>query len=324
MPITSVESDPVALTLTAIGDYPVPVARLWKAWADPRQLERFWGPPQWPATFTRHDMKPGGRSEYYMAGPNGEISRGYWDVLAVRAPELFEVQDGFANDDGSANDALPGSRMQVRFESTAAGSRFVAVSTFASVQAMEQLVAMGMVEGIRAALGQMDEVLADLAAASASFLSALEVLDDTHVVVTRVVRGSLEQVWRAHHEPALVQQWMLGPDGWTMPVCEVARGIGDRYRYEWQGAAAEERFGFVGEVLEQEVPRREVSTEAMIGMDGPGTVNELTLVPQPGGRTRMELRITYPSTELRDIVIGSGMVEGMEASYARLETLLGA
>ncbi|HLL83534.1 MAG TPA: SRPBCC domain-containing protein, partial [Longimicrobium sp.] len=71
MPVTSVSSDADALTLTVIGDYPVPVERLWNAYEDPRQLERFWGPETWPATFTRHDMEVGGRSEYYMTGPDG-------------------------------------------------------------------------------------------------------------------------------------------------------------------------------------------------------------------------------------------------------------
>ena len=72
MPITSVEKDLDALTMTVTADFPVPVSRLWDAYADPRQLEKFWGPEGWPATFTRHDMAPGGRSEYYMTGPDGE------------------------------------------------------------------------------------------------------------------------------------------------------------------------------------------------------------------------------------------------------------
>src|SRR5690349_16566080 len=103
MPILSVKSDPETLTLVAVGEYPVPVERLWAAWADPRQLECFWGPPQWPATFTRHDLRPGGRSEYHMTGPNGETARGYWDIDSVDAPRSFEVRDGFANDDGTPN-----------------------------------------------------------------------------------------------------------------------------------------------------------------------------------------------------------------------------
>ena len=75
MPVQSIAPDLDTLTLTAIGEYPVPVARLWEAWADPRQLERFWGPPGWPATFTRHDLAVGGRSEYHMTGPGVSVPR---------------------------------------------------------------------------------------------------------------------------------------------------------------------------------------------------------------------------------------------------------
>ncbi|MFZ5475737.1 MAG: SRPBCC family protein [Myxococcota bacterium] len=319
MPVTSIVSDPATLTLTATGEYPVPVERLWKAWADPRQLERFWGPPQWPATFTRHDMTEGGRAEYFMTGPHGETSRGYWRFVRVEAPRAFEVLDGFANPDGTPNRDFPEMRMVFRFEATPTGSRFVGVTTFPSVEAMERLLAMGMQEGLTAALGQLDDVLADLRAHAAAFRAALTLVDDTHVVVTREVRGTIEQVWRCHHEPALMKRWMLGPPGWTMPVCEVAAEVGRTYRYEWQNEADASHFGFTGELLEIEAPRRAVTTERMIGMDGPGTVNELILTPLPGGRTRIEVRITYPSKEMRDAILATGMVDGMEASYARLE-----
>ena len=160
MPVTSIESDPETLTLTAIGDYPVPVERLWNDWTDPRQLERFWGPPQWPATFTRHDVREGGESAYHMTGPNGETSRGYWRFEIVEEHRRFVVRDGFAHDDGTPNDAMPTTRMEITFEPTDAGSRFTAVSTFASLEVMEQLIQMGMKEGLTAALGQLDAVLA--------------------------------------------------------------------------------------------------------------------------------------------------------------------
>jgi uncharacterized protein YndB with AHSA1/START domain len=321
--ITSIDSDPRALTLTAVGDYPVAVERLWAAWTDPRKLERFWGPPEWPATFTRHDVRPGGQSAYFMTGPNGETSHGYWRFESVEPERRFVVKDGFAHPDGSPNMDLPETHLEVTFEKTGSGSRFVAVSTFPSVEAMEKVLAMGMVEGLTAALAQLDDVLADLRDHSANLKAALEVIDDTHVVIKREVRGTMSQVWRAHNEAALLKRWMLGPDGWTMPVCEVATRVGETYRYEWENASDGQRFGFTGELLEIEAPRRAVTTEQMIGVAGPSTTNELVLTPRPGGRTRIEVRIEYPSKDVRDMILKTGMVDGMEISYARMESVLG-
>lgn len=161
MPITSVSSNADALTLTVVGDYPVPVERLWQAYADPRQLERFWGPETYPATFTRHDMEPGGRSEYCMTGPDGSTSRGWWRFVSVEPGRRMEVEDGFANEDGTPNDAMPSMRMVFSFEGTGTGSRMTSVAWFPSVEAMRQLVEMGMEEGLRSALGQLDGVLAE-------------------------------------------------------------------------------------------------------------------------------------------------------------------
>lgn len=83
MPLITVTPDTETLTLTVIGEYPVPVERLWQAYAAPRQLEKFWGPKSWPATFVRHDMVPGGQSHYFMTGPDGSVSRGWWRFLTV-------------------------------------------------------------------------------------------------------------------------------------------------------------------------------------------------------------------------------------------------
>ena len=161
MPVTSVSSDANALTLTLVGDYPVPAERLWEAYIDPRQLERFWGPETWPATFTRHDVAVGGRSEYYMTGPDGTKARGWWRFVAVEPARRIEPEDGFAHQDGRPNDALPTMRMVFTFEPTATGSRFTSITYFPSVEAMQQMVEMGMDDGLRSALGQLDAVLAE-------------------------------------------------------------------------------------------------------------------------------------------------------------------
>jgi uncharacterized protein YndB with AHSA1/START domain len=322
MPIQSITSDPSTLTVTSIGEYSVPVERLWEVWTDPRQLERFWGPPQWPATFTKHELKVGGEAHYFMTGPLGEKAEGYWRFQAIEKYKRIVVHDGFAKSDGSPNDALPSMSMEFTFEQTAKGSRFVVITKFPSLEAMEQLVAMGMLEGSRAAMGQIDSVLEDLRNLAAGMPAALELIDDTHVIVRRTVRGKLTEVWRAFHEAELVQKWLLGPDGWEMPVCQVATKVGESYRYEWQQVGGEGRFGFTGELLEQEAPRRAVTTERMVGTDGPSTKNELTLTPKAGSRTLISLTIEYPSKELRDMILGTGMVDGMETSYARLEKTL--
>jgi uncharacterized protein YndB with AHSA1/START domain len=166
MPVTEVISNAQDRTLTIVADYPVPLTRRWDAYADPRQLERFWGPVEWPATFTRHDMAVGGRSHYYMTGPDGTQHHGWFRYIDVEPYSHFEVEDGFSD----ANDA----------------------------------------------------------------------------------------------------------------------------------------------------PYREVTSETMSGTPGPGTRNELTLVPTTGG-TLLTSVITYPSKELRDMILGTGMTTGMEASYTRLE-----
>jgi uncharacterized protein YndB with AHSA1/START domain len=319
MPITSVSSDAEALTLTVVGDYPVPLERLWEAWSDPRQLEKFWGPVEWPATFTRHDMAAGGRSHYYMTGPDGERTPNcVWEFTRVEAPRLIEVINGFALEDFSLDPAMPPMRMVFTFEATPTGSRFTGVTHYASVESMEQLVAMGMIEGMKSAMGKMDGVLADLASFAANHAAEAEILSDTQVRVSRVIRGTVEQVWRAHHEADLMKRWLLGPDGWTMPVCEIAKRVGDSYRFEWEETGGSNRFGFEGELLESAPPHRAVTTERMIGMEGPGTKNELTLTSVPAG-TLLTLVITYPNIELRDMILGTGMVGGMETSYARLE-----
>lgn len=163
MPLTSVTKDPAKLTLTVVGDYPVPQERLWEAFADPRQLERFWGPPFAPATFTRHDMRVGGRSEYFLSGPNGQKWSGSWKFTAVNPVSSFEADDG---EDNAEDENMPAS-MKFTFETTPAGSRMTCVTQFSSIEAMEQTTP-GMEEGLRAAMPQLDEVLAGQGASALS------------------------------------------------------------------------------------------------------------------------------------------------------------
>jgi len=322
MPITSVTKDADTLTMTVVADFKAPLRRLWDAYLDPRLLERFWGPPTYPATFTRHDGCVGGRSEYAMTGPDGEKSRGYWEWVAVDEGKSFEVRDGFADPDGAANPELPSMRMVFTFEAIGSGSRVSTTTYFNSAEELEKLLGMGMEEGMTLAMGQMDAVIADLAAFAAGNATTTQILSDTQVRISRVVRGGVDAVWHAHHEPTLLQRWLLGPDGWTMPICEAATEVGQTYRYEWAQAGGEGRFGFTGTLLEALPPHRAVTSESMIDTDRPSTTNELTLTAVESG-TLLSILITYPDAEVRDTVLATGMTDGMEASYARLESVLG-
>ena len=168
MTVTAVRKNPEARTMMLEAEFDAPAERIWELWADPRQLERWWGPPTYPATFTAHDLRSGGRVEYHMTGPEGDQPRGYWDVVDVVPPRLIVFRDGFANDDGSSNPDLPTMTGRVTIEEIGGGrTRMTIESEFPTTEAMEQVLAMGMEEGLTQAVGQIDAILAEDAVPSA-------------------------------------------------------------------------------------------------------------------------------------------------------------
>ena len=102
MPVTDITKDIENRTLAITAEFAAPVERVWALYADPRQLEKVWGPPEYPATFVDHDLRPGGRSTYYMTSPEGERFAGYWDITEVEAPRRLAFRDGFAHADLNA------------------------------------------------------------------------------------------------------------------------------------------------------------------------------------------------------------------------------
>ncbi|HET7520227.1 MAG TPA: SRPBCC domain-containing protein [Candidatus Limnocylindria bacterium] len=162
MTLTSVRKDPNALTMTVITEFHATPERVWQLWADPRQLERWWGPPTYPATVDSFDLRPGGRVEYHMTGPAGDQPRGFWELDEVQPPHRLVFRDGFANDDGTVNESLPETSATVTIEDAGNGQTRMSIeSHFPTVEAMEQLVAMGMEEGMKQAVGQIDAILAE-------------------------------------------------------------------------------------------------------------------------------------------------------------------
>ena len=162
MTVTAVHKDPKALTMTIDAEFQASPDQVWQLWANPRKLERWWGPPTYPATFTKHDLAPGSRIEYHMTGPEGDQPRGFWDIEAVDPPRSLAFRDGFANDDGSPNTGMPTNRALVTIVDLGGGrTRMSIQNVFPSTEALEQNLAMGMEEGLTQAVGQIDAILAE-------------------------------------------------------------------------------------------------------------------------------------------------------------------
>lgn len=164
MTVLNVEKDLGAHTMVITSEFDASVDAVWQLWANPRLLERWWGPPTYPATVDLHDLTPGGKVTYYMTGPEGDRHGGYWDVVEVDAPTRLVLEDGFADgDSGAPNQNMPVTRTVVEIAAAGDKTRMIITSNFASTQDMEKLLEMGMDEGMSLAMGQIDAILADVA-----------------------------------------------------------------------------------------------------------------------------------------------------------------
>jgi uncharacterized protein YndB with AHSA1/START domain len=163
MTVVSTEKDAKALTMTFVAELDASIERVWQLWKDPRELELWWGPPTWPATFERHDFTVGGRSAYFMTGPDGEKSRGWWKITAIEAPTRLELDDGFSDEDGEPVASMGTAHGVVSLSAQGGKTRMTTLMTFASVEQLEQMAQMGMEEGMRLAMGQMDAILSETA-----------------------------------------------------------------------------------------------------------------------------------------------------------------
>jgi uncharacterized protein YndB with AHSA1/START domain len=144
---------------------------------------------------------------------------------------------------------------------------------------------------------------------------------DTHVVVTRHFDAPPEAVYRAHTDPKLLQKWLLGPDGWTMPVCVNEARPGGKIRYEWANDQGQ-GFSLTGEFLELKPYSKIVHVERMHLPDPTPDNHVETRFDADGTGTLMTMRMTLPDAQARAAMLASGMDRGMETSYARLETMM--
>jgi uncharacterized protein YndB with AHSA1/START domain len=144
---------------------------------------------------------------------------------------------------------------------------------------------------------------------------------DREIVMTRVLAAPRNLVFDAFTKPELVRQWLLGPDGWSMPVCDIDLRVGGKYRYVWRHSSGNE-MGMGGVFREIVAPERIVSTEKFDEAWYPGeAVGTVSLVEQ-SGKTTVTQTVLYQTAEARDAVLKSPMESGVEAGYERLEQLL--
>lgn len=147
---------------------------------------------------------------------------------------------------------------------------------------------------------------------------------DREIAMTRVFAAPRTLVYDAHTKPELVRQWLLGPPGWTMPVCEMDVRVGGMYRWVWRRDADGTTMGMGGVYREVVAPERLVATEKFDTAWYPGVGLNTLLLVEHGGRTTLTQTMRYESREARDAVLKSGMQEGVTAGYARLDELLAA
>lgn len=148
--------------------------------------------------------------------------------------------------------------------------------------------------------------------------------NDRQVKVVRSFKAPRALVYRAHTEPALVKKWMLGPPGWSMPVCEMDVRVGGKYTWRWKNDADGKEFGFFGTFREVDAPKRIAHTETFdpgdIGGEM-GVAEVATELTESNGVTTLTVTIEYPSREIRDAAVATGMTDGMEMGYERLDRM---
>ncbi len=143
-------------------------------------------------------------------------------------------------------------------------------------------------------------------------------LSDTEIEFTRVFDAPARLVWDAHTKPELLRRWLLGPDGWSMPKCEVDLRVGGHYLYGWRNQAEPERYFEIGGAYKEITPySRIVHSERFNGVETHCVMH----LDEARGKTTMILTVQFPSMESRDAAVATGMTAGMEQSYQRLDAM---
>lgn len=160
MPVRDVHHDLDTRTITFTAEFGAPLDRVWEVYTNPRQLEKWFGPPTYPATFVDHDLRPGGRASYFMTSPEGEKFAGWWEFTTVEAPTHLAFDDGFADADLQPVATMPTAHNDYRFSEDAGTTTVHTTSTYDSAEALQKVLDMGVIEGATSAINQIDAILA--------------------------------------------------------------------------------------------------------------------------------------------------------------------
>lgn len=160
MPPTTFTSNSLDSSLTITIDLPADLNTAWNLWADPRLLERWWGPPEHPCTFTTHEFYANGSATYYMDSPSGQRFHGWWRVIEVQPQECIQLIDGFGESYDNPAQEMPISTTTVAFIEGGNATRILLTSTYESPEELQRALDLGMEEGFITAIAQIDELIA--------------------------------------------------------------------------------------------------------------------------------------------------------------------
>ena len=318
MPISAIEKDFQKLTMRVDAEFAVPVSRLWSAFADPRQLDLFWGYERAQGHFIRHDFCAGGRSEYFL-GQRRKRHYGYWNILRLDRELLLEIQEGeLIRGDLTPDPDRPVTRIVFEFKPAALGSRLIATCHFLSLQDMEDMLD-DEEDSATFSVNALEALVTGPKAYDFNQPTTAQRIGSRRIRVSRLFPTSAEDLWRALHEPDQLRQWMVGPQGYRLTNITTASDIGAQNRYVWEPETGFDGlpFAITGQVLEQTPPHHEVTEEALSGSLQAPTRTVKTLVEIDPGTLLTQI-ISYQDRRTRDRVLNSGLAKSMEAGYIRI------
>jgi uncharacterized protein YndB with AHSA1/START domain len=306
------------IVITRVFD--APRSLVFKAWTDPKHVAQWWGPKGFTTRVTELDLHPGGKWRYVMIGPDGTEYPAKGVFYEIVPLEQIVTSDEF--DQGFekvVNADLPrGIVMTAIFEDLAGKTKLTLRIMHESAEERRKHEEMGVIAGWNSSFECLDEHLVQMVEHKSASLT-LTLPSEREIVMTRVFDAPRRLVFDAWTKPEHLPHWMTGPEGWTMPVCEIDLSLGGAWHFVWRdpdGTEMEMR----GVYKEITPPERLVSTESW-GNDWPETLNTLIL-SEEDGKTTMTNIMLYPSQEARDAALRTGMKEGTAESCDRLDRYL--